>query len=442
MVTRRRSPDSLTTWKVRDLAMVRSRSARGAGTHWRRGAAILAATVLLVTACSSSKNSGTAGSSSKPSGPTYTVGLFADLSGPAAATTKNLPDSVKAGISLAASEGYNIKYVTADTQSTAAGALAAAKKLVEQDKVFAVLAISSFTQAVAPYLTSKNVPVVGAAIDSTEWSTSSNMFSVFGYPIYTKVETTPALFFQKEGATNIAVLGFGASPASSLTAKSTAIAAQSIGLKVGYQNTQFPFGDTNVAPEILAMKNAGVNGFTALMDQATNFALLSEAKQQGLILKVPLLYAGYGNDLALAGPNAASLAQNAYFTSVYEPIEMNDAATQKFQAALKSVGADTNPGTTEYYGYLSVDAVVQGLKAAGANPTPAAFTTAMLGITNYNAAGLWGTHTLSFAMSARNLGGQGADNCYWYTQYQGTSFHVVSGAAPLCGTILPNVSSG
>jgi hypothetical protein len=32
---------------------------------------------------------------------------------------------------------------------------------------------------------------------------------------------------------------------------------------------------------------------------------------------------------------------------------------------------------------------------------------------------------------------QGADNCIWYIQFSGDSFHLVQGATPLCGKNLP-----
>jgi hypothetical protein len=54
---------------------------------------------------------------------------------------------------LARRAGYTIKYVIGDTTSTPGGALTAAQKLVEQDHVFAVIAVSSLTFAAANYLT-------------------------------------------------------------------------------------------------------------------------------------------------------------------------------------------------------------------------------------------------------------------------------------------------
>jgi branched-chain amino acid transport system substrate-binding protein len=31
----------------------------------------------------------------------------------------------------------------------------------------------------------------------------------------------------------------------------------------------------------------------------------------------------------------------------------------------------------------------------------------------------------------------GADNCTWVTQYSGSSFHLIPGADPICGSVIP-----
>jgi hypothetical protein len=51
----------------------------------------------------------------------------------------------------------------------------------------------------------------------------------------------------------------------------------------------------------------------------------------------------------------------------------------------------TAPGYRQYLGYMSVDAFVEGLKLAGPNPTQASLISAMLGIRDYNGAGLYGS---------------------------------------------------
>jgi branched-chain amino acid transport system substrate-binding protein len=57
-------------------------------------------------------------------------------------------------------------------------------------------------------------------------------------------------------------------------------------------------------------------------------------------------------------------------------------------------------------------------------------------------AGLLGGHTINFGMDQRGVGGPGADNCLWFALFKGQSFSVVSGADPVCGTVIPGKSVG
>ncbi len=367
---------------------------------------------------------------------TYTVGVLSDQTGPTATDSMTFPLGVKAGVVLAAKEGYTIKYVVADTGSSPTGALAAAQKLVEQDHVFAVLAYSGATYAAEPFLESKGIPVIGVNIDATEWATAPNMFSVGGTSDYTKVFTQTGLEFKQLGATNIGSVGYSVSPSSSDTAKSGAVSAQLAGLKVGYLNANFPLGGTDTGPAVLAMKAAGVDGFTAPLDANTEFTIVKGLRDQGVNLKVVLASTGYGGDLVTGGPGAQQTAQGIYFLLGEEPVEMHTPATEQFTADLKAAGVTGEPPTNEFYGYMAVDALVQGLKAAGSSPTQASVINAMLQIHNYNGAGLYGTHSVSFALADRGKVSS-ADNCNWITQYEGTTFKLVPGMDPICGQTVP-----
>ena len=61
---------------------------------------------------------------------------------------------------------------------------------------------------------------------------------------------------------------------------------------------------------------------------------------------------------------------------------------------------------------------------------------AMLQIRNYNGVGLYGTHSVSFALADRGKVSS-ADNCNWLTQYEGTTFKLVPGMDPICGQTVP-----
>jgi ABC-type branched-subunit amino acid transport system substrate-binding protein len=400
---------------------------------------VVAATAVMLVGAGCGSSSRGSGSTSgpagaKPSNKTYTIGVITDLTGPAAGNGQTLESGIQARIGLAAQEGYNFKYIIADTGSSPAGVLSAAQKLVDQDHVFAVVLASGIGFAAAPWLTSHGVPVIGAAVDSTEWQRSPNMFSVFPVSDPTKVLSSYGILFKRLGATNIATIGLSISPLSNEAAKAVALSAEAAGLKVGYLNANFPFGTTNVGPMVLAMKNAGVNGFIAALLPNTSFAAVQQARLQGVDLKVVLMASGYGGDLILGGKEAQSIAQGMYFYFSFEPVELHTPATQKFQNALSTYAHFTSEPTLDtYIGYVSVDALVTGLKAAGSNPTQQTLIKAMGGITNYGADGLLGSHPINWVVGQRV---NTTDVCLWATQYTGSVFKPIPWASPLCSGVL------
>lgn len=397
---------------------------------------------MLAAGCGHSNSSSTGGGSNNGSGgggggKTITIGVLADLTGAGSNTAGTFPQGVQAGIGVAKTEGYNFKMVEADSTTSPSGILAGAQKLVEQDHVTAVLLTSVVGFGAAPWLASHNVPVIGCACDGTEWITDKNMFSVIGTQDYNKVQTTEGLFLKDHGVTVLGTAGYSVEPSSADTAKDTALSAEHYGIKVGYINANFPLGSTNVAPIALAMKNAHVDGIATAILTASTFAIIEDLKADGVHLKAALPPTGYGGDLIEGGKGAEEAAQGVYFLSGWEPVEMHTPATEAFQAAMtKYAGVKGDPTFAEYIGYTSVAALVEGLKKAGPNPTNKSLINAMLGITNFNAAGLYGTHSIGWAPNQRGVY-SGAQDCQWITQFKGTTFHLVPGEDPLCGTNLP-----
>jgi branched-chain amino acid transport system substrate-binding protein len=339
---------------------------------------------------------------------------------------------VDAGAVIAKQDGWTLKTYVGDTATSPATALTAAKKLVEQDHVDVILTVSALTFGAAPYLTQQGIPVVGAPEDGPEWIPSKNMFPVYGYLDTTKVSTVAGQFFKMEGVTDVGALGYSISPSSAEAAKAAAVSSQTAGLKVGYLNANFPFGSTNVQPVALAMKSGGVNGFTATVDPNTGFALVTALHQVGDPLKVALLPTGYGGDLLQAGPGALQSGQGVYFYTSFEPMEMNTAATQQLKSALAAIGINGDPTYAEYSGYASVALLLDALKMTGANPTRSDLLTALNNVKGYNAAGLFGDH--SFDLSDRTSSAVGVDACIYVTKLSGSSFQLVAGADPICGT--------
>lgn len=399
-----------------------------------RASAFVAGVAALVMSCSGGGGSSKSSSSSSgAANKTFTVGLLVDNTGIAASGQKHVEDGMKAAIHLVAQDGYTIKYVVADTQSNPSAALSAAQKLVQQQHVTAVIAHSALFFAAAPYLTKQGIPVIGAAQDGPEWTTSKNMFAVYGALHTEKVTETAGKLFKLLGVTTVGALGYSISPSSAEAAKGAGVSAQAAGLRAGYINSKFPFGSTNVAPVAQAMKSAGVDGVTPDVDPNTSFALIQALRNIGAHVKAFVLPIGYGGDLLQAGPGTLKTAQNVYFQLQYEPIEMHTPATKKFAAALKATGGTDAPGLPTYDGYASILMLVQGLQGAGANPSHASLIAALSKIHDFNPGGLFGDHPLDPNDRVNN----GDGNCTWTTKLVGDAFQPVKGADPICGAIIP-----
>jgi ABC-type branched-subunit amino acid transport system substrate-binding protein len=401
----------------------------------RTSGAIAAVALLTVAAaCSSSGSTGGGGSGGTP---TVTIGVLTDVTGLAASGNKTTVDGVAAGVVYAARNGVNVKYVIGDTATNPTQVLAVARKLVTQDRVAAVVAVSALTQSAATYLTSRHIPVVGAAQDGPEWQTATNMFAVTGAIDETKVTSTYGLFFSDHGVTTVGSLGYGASPLSAQSARSFAASSAHAGLKVGFINANFPFGSTNVAPVAIQMKNANVDGLSSSTDPNTAFALIESLRQYGVGIKVALLPTGYGGDTLQAGAGTLKEAQNVYFAMQYETMEMKTAATQQFASDLKAAGITVPASLATYHGYVSVGLLARAVKAAKGNVNSAGIQTALEGIHDWDALGLFGGRTIDINDRASNPGG--TDACMWAAKLVGTEFHAVAGADPLCGKVIPGL---
>jgi branched-chain amino acid transport system substrate-binding protein len=405
-------------------------------------AGVVAAVALVGAGCSSS-GSGSASGSGSPAvqgsgGTVVKIGLLTDATGVAASANITAEAGLKAGVVYAARHGYTVKYVVADSQTNPSAVTTAARKLVTQDRVTAVVAVSALTQLAAPYFTAHHVPVIGSASDGPEWAKSANMFAVTGALQQTKVDTSAGKFFKSQGVTTVGTLGYGASPQSAANSLATAQSAKAAGLKIGYTNANFTFGSTNVAPVAIAMKNAGVDGVSASASPNTSFALITALRDQGVDVKASLLPDGYGGDLYTAGAGAAKAAQGVSFALQYEPVELQTAASQQFSADLKAAGVTGAPTFTEYNAYTSVGLLVRGLKAAGGSPSSTSLTTALTAVHDWDAMGLFGGRTVDINDRENII--SGADNCIWITTFQGTTFHPVAGNSPVCGSEVKGVT--
>jgi branched-chain amino acid transport system substrate-binding protein len=416
--------------------------------------AFAGAAVLALSACSSSGKAtsgssaaggsggssagGSAGasggsSSSASGGKPIKVGVITDTTGGGASGFQTTETGIKAyfnAVNAAGGvNGQKIEYVMADSQTSPAATLSATQKLVQTDKVFAILSVTSTWYAAEAYALKEGVPVVGAGFDGNEWSDpkNTNLFQVTGVNDYSKVYANTGQFFKTEGVTTCGAFGYSDSPSSAKGSQNDVKSCQAAGLKAG-PVALIAFGSTDVAPTALSMKKAGVDGVDMGVDPSSGFALGAALRTVGAQTKVVLNATGYGGDL-LQSSAAVTAAQGYYFSSSGQPIEQNTPATQTLKKNLAAVGYNGTPTYAIQSAYFAAAGFVAGLKATGANPSRQQFMDSLRKVSDFDADGLLSPEKINFNDYAP------AQSCMWVVKLEGKTFTPVTGSPFCAGTI-------
>jgi branched-chain amino acid transport system substrate-binding protein len=405
-------------------------------------AGIAAASVL--AACSSSKSGGSSspGSGQNAGSGPIKIGVLGSFSGSAAPGFADLEKGVKARLGVAnAAGGINgrqIEYVLGDNQSTPQGEAAAVNKLVQQDKVAAIVEVSSYFFGGYKNAVKAGVPVFGTGFDGgPEWQDQSNtnLFDVTGVGDYTLVATTYGLIAKKLGVTKMGGLSYTTSPSATLSVKEYIASAQAAGLQAGYSKG-VDFGTTDVGPVVLGIKSTGTDGFYMSTIPNTAFAVAAGLAQQNLKLKATLLATGYGADL-LNNKAAVQAAQGLQFLVATTPVELKTPGTLAMQAGLSKYAgfpADVVPSFSATEAWLATDALVWGLNNAKDDPSSKNIIAKSRNAT-WDAAGL--TKPLDFGTYTGLAGaGLSSGNCTNVVTLEGTKFVPEPGLTPICGDII------
>jgi branched-chain amino acid transport system substrate-binding protein len=369
---------------------------------------------------------------------TITVGLVTSLTGAASAAFIGTDAGALARINQQNAEGgvngRQIKLVVADNQSTPQGEATAAQILVQQKHAFADISWDPLTFAAAKYYQHGGIPVVGDALDGTEWGMqpNTNMFSFIPTDPHYPATTETGTIFKQIGVTNAGVF-CNVNPACIAGAKTNVASIKAAGIKVGYQNFSLPFGPFDFTGDVLTLKRLGINGVTLAAETDTDAALASAIRNEGVT--VNQLYATGYQASTLATPAGAAAFNGAYFISDWVPAESGTAVANAWVAALKKYDPTYTGGAPSFGvagGWIAADLFIQGLEVAGKNPTRASYISGLQGVTAYTAGGLLPTPR-NFSLA--NFGQLPARNCEYYVQAKGTTF-VPKGQ--VCGTVIPN----
>ena len=407
--------------------------------------AALAAAALALTACGGGDSGGGDSGGGQSAGQTIKLGVLTSLSGSTAAGFVDVEGGVKARLS-AYKDGdgkcasTDVEVVMGDDASSPQGALTATQKLVQQDKVYALMPIDSFFSGAAQYASTqaKSTPVVGTSFDGApQWVDPkvTNFFSADGSTDYRNVPDTYGQYWKAIGGTKVAVVGV-ATPSSAQAATGALASGVAAGLTEGYQNVALPIGSTDVGAIVLGIKDSGADVLYMPVTPQTAFAIVGGLKQAGVTLTSVLVPTGYGADL-LANPPALQAAAGVGFITTTAPTELNTEATQAQSAALKKyAGAEfDDPSFSAGVGWKAADLFLYGLEQAGCDASQADYMDALEKSKTWDAGGLY-SEPVDFSEVGNLASAHGPGNCFYVSIAEGDGFKPDPEASPICGEII------
>ncbi len=368
-----------------------SRSRRG------RFAAVSAAVVALAVGLSSCGNA-KAGISSGGGDPgvtntSITVGSIANVTGPLSSDFAPIVPGVQAYFSMINAEGgvdgRMLKFPTGDQeddQGSPTTDLSVAQKLVEQDKVFAVVGVGTPFFGGAAFLAQQGTPTFGYAV-STDWAKRPTLFADYGSVLcFPCGASGDGYLAQQLGAKSIAVVAYGV-PQSAAACQAAVTGMRAAGLNVAFSDLNLVYG-ADPTPAVLQMKNDNVDLLFTCLDVNGNVAFARAISQNGLTMK-QIWFNGYDRGTL---KQYASIMNGVYLGLEHVPFE---SALSGQYPGLDLYIKEMNKYQPNFTydevaldGWMAADQFVTGLKAVGKDLTQKKLVAAINKETAYNGGGL------------------------------------------------------
>jgi branched-chain amino acid transport system substrate-binding protein len=337
----------------------------------------LLATTLLVAACGrddSDGGGGGGGGAAADPGITATsvkIGSSYPFSGPASAYSaipKSLNGYFKKVNEAGGVNGRKIEFVTYDDGYEPQRALTNARKLVEQDKVFALFNPLGTANNIAmrDYLNQKKVPQLFVATGATVFGSDQAKYpyTTGWQPTYvTEAKVYAQYLKQTKPNAKVAVLlqndGFGKDLLGGFTE-----GIQGSGVTVVARETYEPT-DPTVAPQVKKLAASKADVFLDISTPKAGAQAIATVAQSGW-KPLHILNSVASSKAQVLKPVGFQYAQGivtaSYFKAADDPQWANDAAVKAFLADLKKYAPDADP-TDPYsvYGWIAGETMVQAL---------------------------------------------------------------------------------
>jgi ABC-type branched-subunit amino acid transport system substrate-binding protein len=311
------------------------------------------------------------------------------MSGPFSGGLSLLGQSVRDGVEVAFAEineaggvnGRKLQFIAEDDGYEPMRTIASAKKLVEQDKVVALLAVTGTAPSAAllPFVTESKTPLLFPYAFAHALTSPTNrdvfttlpevrvqMMVLANYILKELKQTKVAAIYQNDDFGQDAVAG---------------LEERFKGANVTLTKLPFDRGTTNFSGVVAQAKAAGVEHVVFLGIPKDAALVMREANNLGWKPQFSGHNAlGDPQTFQLAGP----LVEGAIAIAVMEPLDSDKPAVKAFLAAQQKYKPNTKPTTYSMHGYQSGKLFAEILERTGGKTDEASIVGALEGMKNYD----------------------------------------------------------
>jgi len=324
-----------------------------------------------------------------------------------------------------------------DDQSSPSVDASAARTLVDQDHVFAVVAVATPSFSGASYLASHNVPTFGLNVNpNNQWLAGPSLYGNTGsYTNFSGPQVPAAFLAEQRHVRAAAVLAYNVA-ASQQGCQGVLRAFHQYGVPVAFEDLSIPAPASDLHADVSRMQAAGVDMVASCMDLGGNVLLAQTMQQAGMNGAVQYWLDGYDptalQQFGLAMQGVYLLLQHVPF----EVAQLDPGAypgMDRFLAALARYAPGTKPSEAALAGWTSADLFVTGLRAIGRDVTRSRLVAALNRIPSFTADGILAP--VDWQTAHRPV--TGPTNCTAFVQVQGDRFVPVYGTPPSVFTCFP-----
>jgi len=307
--------------------------------------------------------------------------------------------------------GRKIKLVAQlDDQGSPGGNIRAARNLVEEKKVFAVMPVLTNSFAGGKYLFDKGVPALGYNIDAGYCGTQEEVLAIedaspdlagpdgtfescprqniFGekgsYLCFKCPSLAPAVLAKAVKAKNAAILTYS-HPSSTACGDGTKATFEKYGINLAFEDRTLAFGFPDASDDAQAMKDAGVDFVATCMDFGGAYKISQELRQAGAT--GVSFYAPEGYRQETIEKYGDSLNGWIFGLAFYPwQAKQQPPGTKAYLKAMKAAGV--SPSEQSQAGWLNAALLVEGIKRAGKDFTWSSVNDAINSITDWTADGM------------------------------------------------------